>query len=70
MHRQLLVSILPVPIKRIISSKPTELVYRGYETLFLVCKPAQAIRSTVFNDKYADNSAAPFTKFGSKTAVG
>lgn len=42
--------------------KPGEMVYRGYETMFWYANLLKQF-GTVFNDKYADNSKAPLTKF-------
>lgn len=50
---------------RVFNGKPSELVYRGYETLnwyaYLLIK-----YGTMFNAKMSDNGAAPFTRFDIK----
>jgi hypothetical protein len=46
-------------------NRAPELVYRGYETLFWYANLLKQY-GTIFNDKYGDNAAAPFTKFEMK----
>jgi hypothetical protein len=48
--------------------KPADLVYRGYETLFWYANLLKQY-GTIFNDKYPDNTSAPFTKFEVKPQV-
>ena len=47
-------------------SKPGELVYRGFETMFWYANLLKSY-GNIFNDKYSDNSLAPFTKFDVKS---
>ena len=47
---------------RIYGGKPTELAYRGYETLYWYAYLLNRY-GTIFNDHYGDNGAAPFTRF-------
>lgn len=42
--------------------RPGEMAYRGYETMYWYAYLLQRY-GTVFNDHYADNGAAPFTRF-------
>jgi ABC-type branched-subunit amino acid transport system substrate-binding protein len=42
--------------------RPAEMSYRGYETLYWYAYLLKRY-GTVFNDHYADNGAAPFTRF-------
>ena len=52
--------------KRDYGGKATEMVYRGYETMYWYANLLKNY-GTIFNPKYADNSTAPFTKFDIKT---
>jgi hypothetical protein len=47
------------------SSKPGEMAYRGYETMFWY---AQLLKKygTIFNEKFSDNSTVPFTRYDIK----
>jgi hypothetical protein len=44
------------------SAKPSELVFRGYETLFWYSYLLSQY-GTIFNEKFKDNGTAPFTRF-------
>lgn len=46
-------------------SSPTELVYRGYETMFWYAYLMKKY-GTIFNDNLSDNGYAPFTRFDVK----
>lgn len=46
-------------------NKPSEMVYRGFETMFYYANILSAY-GTIFNDKYRDNNAFLFTKFDVK----
>jgi hypothetical protein len=46
-------------------NKPPDMVFRGYETLYWYAYLLHKY-GTVFNDKIADNGAAPFTRFDIK----
>ncbi|MGC4053713.1 MAG: ABC transporter substrate-binding protein [Paludibaculum sp.] len=48
--------------KKDYGGKPTDLVYRGYETMFWYAGLLKKY-GTVFNERYNDNAGAPFTKF-------
>lgn len=43
-------------------SKPGEMVFRGYETLYWYTYLLNKY-GTIFNEKFSDNAAAPFTRF-------
>jgi hypothetical protein len=47
-------------------TRPGELVFRGYETMFWYANLLKQY-GNIFNDKYSDNASAPFTKFEVKT---
>ena len=51
--------------KKEYGGKPTEMVYRGYETLFWYANLLMR-HGTIFNKQYDDNEPAPFTKFEMK----
>ncbi len=53
---------------RAFGGKPTELAYRGYETLYWYAYLLKRY-GTVFNEHYRDNGAAPFTRFDLRPAV-
>jgi hypothetical protein len=48
--------------KNLYGGKATELVYRGYETMYWYSSLLKRY-GTIFNLSYSDNSAAPFTKY-------
>ncbi len=48
--------------------RPSELAYRGYETLYWYAYLLQHY-GTIFNDHYSDNGAAPFTRFDMKLST-
>lgn len=48
--------------------RPTELAYRGYEAMYWYAYLLQHY-GTVFNDHYADNGGAPFTRFDMKAEL-
>jgi Periplasmic binding protein len=48
--------------KKDYGGKPSEMVYRGYETMFWYANLLKRY-GTVFNEHYADNASAPFTNF-------
>lgn len=48
--------------KKDYGGKPTEMVYRGYETMFWYANLLKQY-GTIFNEHYADNAFAPFTNF-------
>jgi len=43
-------------------SKPGDMVYRGYETMYWYAYMLYKY-GTIFNEKFSDNAAAPFTRF-------
>ncbi len=43
-------------------SKPSDMVYRGYETMYWYTYLLHKY-GTIFNEKFSDNAAAPFTRF-------
>jgi hypothetical protein len=48
--------------KKEYGGKPSDIVFRGYETVFWYASLLKGY-GTIFNEKYSDVSAAPFTKF-------